>query len=620
MKKRITNGFFAVICILTMAISLLPAGKVTAATSATTDFAYKSYDNNTITITGYLGKGETVMIPSYIDNKPVTTVAAGAFSSNTTVKEVFLPKVTTVQTRAFYNCTALTTVWFSSVTEIGDSAFEGCSRLSDVVLPTSLTTIGADAFLNCPYLTTLEVPASVTTMGTHCFGYGSAGYTNYTLYSNTTMICASGSAAYTYATANKIKADTGKSTNPNLVNLNTCTVNTIADQTYTGNELTPAVTVLQGTTTLVLGKDYTVTYSNNKNIGTATVTVTGMGNYTGTLTKTFQIVKESAITITASNKYKTYSDQDKTFNLNATITSGATVTYESTNDSVMVDSTGKVTIEGGFSGTAIVKITATLSGYNTVSKEITITVPKAVTLTSATRSTSTTSKVTWKENSDVTGYYLQYSTKSDFSSDLNKKFITGSTTSRTLSDLTIGKKYYVRIRTYIKDDTFTYYSAWSNPKTIDATPSDKTLYKEYLSAKEDEVQEILNYRIFDINKDGTKELFYRYYNGGTRNCGRVCTIKNGKVVSLLNIKGGSPNFYNYTGKSNSIMVEGSSSSSKTSYTIYTLKNGNLTKVNTYVKTVSNSGSYSYTLNGKSIKKAQFTTMKKACKKLKTYSY
>ena len=69
----------------------------------------------------------------------------------------------------------------------------------------------------------------------------------------------------------------------------------IADQTYSGSALTPAVTVYKaGTTTdpLTLGTHYSVTYSDNINQGTATVTVTGVGNYAGTKTQTFKINKK----------------------------------------------------------------------------------------------------------------------------------------------------------------------------------------------------------------------------------------------------------------------------------------------------------------------------------------
>mgnify|MGYP001667853525 CR=1 FL=1 len=68
---------------------------------------------------------------------------------------------------------------------------------------------------------------------------------------------------------------------------------TVADQNYTGKALTPAPTVKMGSTTLKSGTDYTLKYSNNIKAGTATITITGKGNYAGTKTVTFKIkVKE----------------------------------------------------------------------------------------------------------------------------------------------------------------------------------------------------------------------------------------------------------------------------------------------------------------------------------------
>lgn len=58
---------------------------------------------------------------------------------------------------------------------------------------------------------------------------------------------------------------------------------------HTGNAVTPAVTVKDGSTVLASGADYTVRYQDNTSAGTATVTVTGKGNYTGTIRKTFDI-------------------------------------------------------------------------------------------------------------------------------------------------------------------------------------------------------------------------------------------------------------------------------------------------------------------------------------------
>lgn len=59
---------------------------------------------------------------------------------------------------------------------------------------------------------------------------------------------------------------------------------------YTGSALTPIVTIKIGDVTLVKDTDYQVSYANNTNVGTATITITFKGNYAGTVTKTFTII------------------------------------------------------------------------------------------------------------------------------------------------------------------------------------------------------------------------------------------------------------------------------------------------------------------------------------------
>ena len=72
---------------------------------------------------------------------------------------------------------------------------------------------------------------------------------------------------------------------------------------YDGAAKKPGVTVEVGGKTLTAGTDYTVEYADNTNVGTATVTVTGKGNYKGTVTKTFSILK-------SGNAYLCFSDGD----------------------------------------------------------------------------------------------------------------------------------------------------------------------------------------------------------------------------------------------------------------------------------------------------------------------
>ncbi|SDB31462.1 hypothetical protein SAMN02910317_01574 [Ruminococcaceae bacterium FB2012] len=59
---------------------------------------------------------------------------------------------------------------------------------------------------------------------------------------------------------------------------------------YTGSEIKPSVTVKDSSGNTVSASNYSVTYSNNKNAGTAAVKVTGKGNYKGSASCTFRIV------------------------------------------------------------------------------------------------------------------------------------------------------------------------------------------------------------------------------------------------------------------------------------------------------------------------------------------
>ena len=84
----------------------------------------------------------------------------------------------------------------------------------------------------------------------------------------------------------------------------------IAAVTYNGSAQKPTVTVKDGTTTLTVNTDYTVSYSNNTNAGTATVTVKGTGNYSGTAKKNFTIRKRSnSITQAPTAKKLTYTGE-----------------------------------------------------------------------------------------------------------------------------------------------------------------------------------------------------------------------------------------------------------------------------------------------------------------------
>lgn len=88
------------------------------------------------------------------------------------------------------------------------------------------------------------------------------------------------------------------------------TVDPITNQKHTGKALTPAVTIWNGNEKLVEDKNYKVTYSNNINPGTATVTITGCdGYFVGSVQVTFQIVAKKGETYTVGKlKYKVTND------------------------------------------------------------------------------------------------------------------------------------------------------------------------------------------------------------------------------------------------------------------------------------------------------------------------
>ena len=86
------------------------------------------------------------------------------------------------------------------------------------------------------------------------------------------------------------------------------TIAAIPDQTYSGSEICPEISVKDGETMLTIGTDYTVECANNVSAGTANMTITGMGDYPGSISKTFEILK-APLTITAKDKTIVYGDE-----------------------------------------------------------------------------------------------------------------------------------------------------------------------------------------------------------------------------------------------------------------------------------------------------------------------
>lgn len=219
---------------------------------------------------------------------------------------------------------------------------------------------------------------------------------------------------------------------------------------YTGLEHKPAVIIYDGYKKLTSGTDYTVAYKDNKNCGTATVTITGKGNYSGTKTLTFTIVGKDQ-SITTNYTYYTKYLTSSAFNLGAKTDGDGVIVYESSDPSVAtVSSTGTVTVHG--TGVAYITVKTTKDvKYNPASKVVTVTVKPKKPAFKVTSPAKGQVKVTITKVDGATKYQVRYGRMGSYSN----RYITHndngySTTYVTLKNLKPGTNYFVKVRSYKK--------------------------------------------------------------------------------------------------------------------------------------------------------------------------
>ncbi len=239
--------------------------------------------------------------------------------------------------------------------------------------------------------------------------------------------------------------------------------------TYTGKAKKPSVTITDSQGKTIDSSHYTVSYEAGRiNVGTYKVTAKFDSSlYEGSISKTITINPASQ-TITGTKTY-TKNTSSSAFTVDAKLTKGdSKLSYASNNKSVATinSSTGKVTIKGV--GTAVITATApATSNYKATTYQITIKVnPTKVTLKSATSPYAGKMLVKWAQNTKTTGYQISYATNSSFSNDKKLNISGSSSLYKTISSLTKGRKYYVRVRCYKTVDGVKYYSAYSNIKSV----------------------------------------------------------------------------------------------------------------------------------------------------------
>ena len=248
---------------------------------------------------------------------------------------------------------------------------------------------------------------------------------------------------------NNSSEDPTKPEKKDPVDLAKATVAAIANQVYTGSALTPAVTVTADGKTLVKDTDYTVAYANNTDAGTAQVTITGKGDYTGTKTVTFTIDKAASKLKAEKATYKKAYGA-KAFTVKVTGADG-TVTYKTSSSKIAkVDKNGKVSIKN--TGRAVITASVAESkNYKAGKVEIVIEVsPKKAAIKTLASKKSKQLTVTWKKDKKATGYEISYSTSKKFKKSQTKKVLVkkNKTTKTTIKKLKKGKTYYVKVRAY----------------------------------------------------------------------------------------------------------------------------------------------------------------------------
>ena len=134
-------------------------------------------------------------------------------------------------------------------------------------------------------------------------------------------------------------------------------INGIVDKIYTGKDLTQNLSVMINSTTLTENTDYTISYLENVNAGTATVTITGIGNYEGIITKSFTITPAPIDSATVTGiKNKTYTGKAITQLPvvkigNTTLEKDADFTISYSNNTAAGKATVTITGTGNYEGT-----------------------------------------------------------------------------------------------------------------------------------------------------------------------------------------------------------------------------------------------------------------------------
>ena len=268
-------------------------------------------------------------------------------------------------------------------------------------------------------------------------------------------------------------------------NISECSVTIpYASYTYRGRGIQPTVTVTDAEgSKLVQDADYTVTYSNNTNVGTASIIVKGKGNYSGFLTKNFTVkpldLSSSYAKVTIPYASYTYTGKAITPEVRVKFKDGGLIASGEYSLSYS-DNTGV--------GNAYITVKGTSKNVIGTYKKAFVVKPAKNAIQSLT-TTPGAFKVTWKKATPgAVGYQVKYSTDKNFVKNVH------SYTSTDLSDLSEnfskvpngGETWYVKVRSFVTKDgkaESTRYGNYSAVKSIKVAEPVKDLDPDEIPAE-----------------------------------------------------------------------------------------------------------------------------------------
>lgn len=262
---------------------------------------------------------------------------------------------------------------------------------------------------------------------------------------------------------------------------------------YNGQSITPVVYVAYNHNYLIQNTDFTATYSNNNAPGVATVKIKGIGNYSGSISKTYIILPEKIASVSikkdsATSAVISWSAASKV--------SGYEILKFDSAKNAYVHLTHVSNNQTSYKVSSLKNSTAyyyQVRAYKTVNDKhyygevgntvFTFIKPSKVKLTSVTLS-KTTLKVEWKKV-NCSGYELTYTTDSKFKKGLKKvKIKNPKTVKKAIKKLKKNKKYYVKVRAYTDYNGVRYYGDRSTMLSSYYSNVYATYYSYYVNNKD----------------------------------------------------------------------------------------------------------------------------------------